>query len=85
MSTSRLLTIHVSPHARETKRIAVREDGSWKVALAATPERDHANKELIRFLAAHFRVAKECIAILRGKRSRHKVVRIQSHNSNMRV
>lgn len=46
------------------------------IGIQATPENGKANEELITKLSKHFGVAKSDIKILRGKRSRKKVVSI---------
>jgi len=47
-----------------------------KIKIAAPPIEGKANKELIDFLAKHFKVSKSQIKILRGETSREKLIEI---------
>jgi len=66
----------VSPRAGQS-RIKGEMDGILLVALAASPVEGAANEELIALLSKELRIPKFRISILRGKRSRKKVVHIQ--------
>jgi len=66
------LNIKVVPNARQNK--IVEETGRLKVYLTAPPVGGKANKALIEFLAEHFGVKKNQIKIVRGEKSREKVV-----------
>lgn len=48
--SARIIRVTVKPNARRTG-ILERGDGSLKVAVAAPPDKNKANKELIRFLS----------------------------------
>lgn len=53
------------------------EDGiTYKVKIKAVPERGKANKELVEFLAKHFKVEKSNISIKSGNQSQIKLVNI---------
>ena len=54
------------------------EDGSYKVYVSSAPERGKANKELFTALARHLGVKKSEINIVRGEKSRNKLIRIES-------
>jgi len=47
-----------------------------KIKLAAPPVDGEANKELIKFFAKHYKVAKSSVSIIKGKKSKYKVVEI---------
>ena len=70
-----LLNVKVIPNAKKNK--AVEEAGRLKVYLTATPVEGKANRALIEFLSEHFKVKKKQIRIVRGEKSREKVVEIQ--------
>jgi uncharacterized protein len=70
------LRLRVIPKSGRTEWAGEREDGSWKVRIAAAPEKGHANEELIRFLAEEFRVRRQQIEIVSGATSQNKQVRI---------
>lgn len=70
------MDIKVIPGAKEN---AIKEDGGlWKVRLTAPAVDGKANKALIGFLAEHFRVPKRQIEIIKGLKSRHKTINIES-------
>jgi len=70
------LTIHVTPRSRKTEFGGVMEDGTLRVRVAAPPVEGKANKALIKFLAEHFNVKKSQIKIVKGEKSRDKVVEV---------
>ncbi len=53
------------------------EAGQVKIYLNAPAVEGKANAALIRFLAAHFRVKTTQIEIIKGLKSRHKVINIE--------
>ncbi len=72
-----LIKVHVTPNARESDVVEV--DGTTldvKVDERATGGR--ANKRLLEILSEHFDVPKSRIVIVRGARSREKIIEIVS-------
>ena len=67
-------TIRVIPRAKQNK--VVEEDGRVKVYLTAPPVEGRANQALIEVLAAHFQVRRGDIRIVRGEKSRDKLIQI---------
>ncbi len=67
-------SIRVIPKAKQNK-VVVEED-RLKVYLTAPAIEGRANEALIKILAAHFQVRKGDIRIVRGEKSRDKVVEI---------
>lgn len=47
-----------------------------KIKITAPPAKGKANKELIKFLARHFKIAQSAISIIKGEKSRNKVIGI---------
>ncbi|MEK6969781.1 MAG: DUF167 domain-containing protein [Nanoarchaeota archaeon] len=70
--SNQLIKIKVIPNASSTK--LVEETGHLKLYLKAVPEKDKANKELIKFFKKEFKLAVE---IKSGEKSREKVLRIK--------
>ena len=68
-----IIKLKVIPNSKQAK---VTEDG--KAYLTSSPEKGKTNKELIELLSEHFSVSKSRIRIIRGSKSRHKVVEIDS-------
>ena len=69
------LNIKVIPHAKHNK--LVEEPGRLKVYLTAPAVEGKANEALIEFLAEHFKIKKNTISIIRGVKSREKVIEIR--------
>ena len=71
---STILKIKVIPQARKNA-LKPAEDG-WKVYLAAPAIEGKANEALIAFLAQHYGVRKRDVAIIKGLKSRFKIIKI---------
>ncbi len=68
------IEVKVIPRA---KKISVRQDnGLLKVYLTAPPLDDKANSQLIDVLSEYLDVPKRCIKIVKGHKSRNKVVEV---------
>jgi len=70
------LKIKAHPNSPATEVKEILEDETIKINIAAAPEKDKANNELIKFLAKEFEVDKNNIAIIGGKTDRVKLVKI---------
>ena len=70
-----LLTVHVQPGARRTE-VAGLHGNALKIRLAAPPLEGKANAKLVEFLAAAFSVPERAVRLVRGEKSREKVVEI---------
>jgi len=71
--TVRVKVIPRSPRIEFAGEMA---DGTLKVRVAAPPEKGKANHALCTFLAAHYGVARECVAVISGHTAALKLVRI---------
>jgi len=69
------VAVRVNPGARRSEIVGV-VDGALRVKLAARPVDGQANAELARVIAAAFGVRRSAVDLLRGDRSRSKIVRI---------
>ena len=67
-------SIRVIPRAKQNK--VVEEEGRLKVYVTTPPVEGRANQALIEVLAAHFQVRKGDIRIIRGEKSRDKIIEI---------
>ncbi|HEX2880643.1 MAG TPA: DUF167 domain-containing protein [Polyangiaceae bacterium] len=76
------VTIKVKVRASRT-RITGPRDGAVEIALAAPPVDGAANDELIRFLADQTGLPKSRVTLLRGERSRTKVVRFHGADATL--
>ncbi len=71
-----IIKLKVIPGAK--RNFFKEEDGSIKVYLNAPAVDGKANKALIEFLAKHFKVRKSVIEIIKGLKSRVKMINIDS-------
>jgi uncharacterized protein (TIGR00251 family) len=72
------LNIRVIP--KSSKNQVAREGESLKVYLTKPAHDDLANKQLIELLADHFRVKRYQLKIVRGEKSKNKIVEIETEN-----
>jgi len=70
-----LLTVRVQPRASRNA-LVVEPDGRIRVALTAPPVEGAANEALRAFLADAFGVPRASISVVRGDKSRDKVVSV---------
>lgn len=68
--------VKVIPRAKRSEVIGLMADGALKVKVAAVPEDNKANEELIRTLATHFQVPANTIKILSGHTSTRKRIEL---------
>ena len=68
-------TVKVKPGSSQEK-VVVTDDGVLTVWLHARAHDGEANKAVVKVLAKYFGVAKSCVEIVRGEKSREKVVEI---------
>jgi len=66
------LNIRVVPNAKRNK--VVEEPGRLKVYLTAPAIEGKANNALLEFLAEHLGVKRSALTIIRGEKSRDKIV-----------
>lgn len=71
------INVLVKPNAKYSQVIKI-SDFDYKVSVDALPENNEANKRLIEILAEHFEVPRSFISIVRGFRSKNKIVDIDS-------
>lgn len=70
------LAIKVIPGSVKSEFREQMADNTYKIAIAAAPEKGKANNELIKFLAHELKVEKKCIKIISGAGERTKLVKI---------
>ncbi len=69
--------IHVRVYPSSTHEGVEEENGVLVVRVSAPPRAGKANKRLIELLSKHYRVPKSSVVIVKGFKSREKVVRIE--------
>ena len=71
------IRVKVIPKSSKTELAGYLPDGTWKVKVAAVPEKGKANQALCEFLAGHLGVAKSKVRIISGETSHLKRVRVE--------
>ncbi len=71
-----MLQIRVQPKAKRDA-VEVVEGGGLKVYVTAAPEDGKANDAVVALLAKRLGVSKSALSIVRGHRSRDKVLRVE--------
>jgi uncharacterized protein (TIGR00251 family) len=71
------IRVKVIPKSSKTELAGYLPDGTWKVKVAAPPEKGKANRALCEFLAEKLGVAKSRIRIVTGETSALKRIRIE--------
>jgi uncharacterized protein (TIGR00251 family) len=69
------ISVSIVPNSKEPGIIKVSEN-NYKIRVDAPASKNKANKRLIEILAEHFKVSKSSISIIKGLKSRNKIVRI---------
>lgn len=70
------LRVKVIPKSSRTELAGVLPDGTWKIKVAAVPEKGKANRALCEFIAEKLGVAKSSVRVISGETSHLKRVRI---------
>jgi uncharacterized protein len=70
------IRVKVIPKSSKTQLAGYLPDGTWKVKVAAVPEKGKANRELLQFLAEHLGISKSRIRITSGETSQLKRSRV---------
>ncbi len=68
--------VKVIPKSSKTELVGYLPDGTWKVKVAAAPEKGKANRALCEFLAERLGIAKSRIRIVSGETSQLKRIRV---------
>jgi uncharacterized protein (TIGR00251 family) len=66
-----VIAVYAQPKAHKTEIVGL-HNGMLKIRVAAPALEDKANQELVRFLAAEFKVGRRDVVLLSGDHSRHK-------------
>ncbi len=70
------IRVKVIPKSSKTELAGYLPDGTWKIKVAAAPEKGKANRALVEFLAEHLDVAKSRIRIMSGETSQLKRIHV---------
>ena len=70
------LRVKVIPKSSRTELAAILPDGTWKVKIAAAPEKGKANRALCAFIAKKLGVPQSNVRIVSGETSQLKRIRV---------
>lgn len=70
------ISVKVIPKSSKTEIAGHLPDGTWRIKVAAAPEKGKANRALCEFLADYFGVPQTRVSIVSGETSHIKRVRI---------
>ena len=70
------LRVKVIPKSSRTELAGVLADGTWKIKVAAVPEKGKANRAVCEFIAERLGVAKSRVHIISGETSPLKRIRV---------
>ena len=73
--SSMLIRVYVTPNAKVAGVVKVTED-YFEVRVDERAVDGRANKRLVEILAEHFKIPKSRVSIVRGAKSRNKIVQI---------
>lgn len=73
------ISVRVKPNSKIEK--VEKAEGFFLIFVKEPPQEDKANLAVINLLSAYFKVPKSRISILRGKKSRQKIVEIVNPTS----
>jgi len=68
------ISVKVVPKSARNEIVEVQADGTWRIKVAAVPEKGKANAELCDFLAKEFGVARSRVEVVAGHTSQRKQV-----------
>lgn len=71
------IKIIVKPNSKKGPLIEIAKDNTYKIFVKETTTDNLANRAVIFHLSKYFDVPKSLITIIRGQKSRHKVVNIE--------
>lgn len=75
------LTVKIIPNAKKDEIVSTQNDDALKIRIAAPAVDGKANAALTNFLAKHYDIPKSHITIVRGEKSRIKVIDIRAREN----
>jgi len=76
------ITVRVQPKASARKVVSIC-DGGLKVYITAPPCGGQANRALIELLAEHLNVSRSSIKIVKGQKSKNKIIEVRQVHRSM--
>ena len=72
------IKIKLLPRSSINKIVETDETGEIKIKIKAPPVDGEANEELIRFLSKEWDIPKSKIKIVKGEKSKHKLIEVET-------
>lgn len=72
-----IIEITVKPNSKKGPLIEPRADGSLVLYVREIPIENKVNNNIIKLIAGHFKISKSNVTILRGHKSRKKIIEIK--------
>jgi uncharacterized protein (TIGR00251 family) len=69
------ITVNTIPNSKKLEIIKISEN-SYKIKVDVPALKNKANKRLIEILSEYFKVSKSSISIIKGLKSRNKIIKI---------
>lgn len=71
------LNVKVQPCSRK-REIDKKGPTEYRIRVLSPPSKGKANKEVIEIIASHFDVPVSCVRIIKGHKSRNKIIELES-------
>ena len=86
MSLEKTLRVKVTAHSKvQSVSKSVTDPGFLEVKLTSVPVKGEANKELMEVLSSFLGVPKRYIDIVKGARSKYKIINVTVYDSSHKV
>jgi uncharacterized protein (TIGR00251 family) len=69
------ITVNVIPNSKNPEIIKISEN-TYKIKVDVPASKNKANKRLVEILSEYFKVSKPSISIIKGLKSRNKIIKI---------
>ena len=76
--------LHVITNASRNEIVGRSEKGEYKVKIQSPPVEGAANKNLLKFIAGTVRVSKSKVCIVKGLKSRKKIIEIDGDEKKIK-
>ncbi|MHA1277969.1 MAG: DUF167 domain-containing protein [Candidatus Helarchaeota archaeon] len=73
---NRLISVFIKPHSKQTQ-IKKLDPETYEISVVSKPVKGKANKEIIELMANFFDISKSRIQIVKGFKSRKKIIKIE--------
>lgn len=77
------INIHVTPNASRNEIVGKTENGGYKIKIQSPPVEGAANKNLIKFIAKTVGLSRSKVFIVKGLKSRNKIIEIDSDDEKI--